>query len=407
MSLTTFETGRAYKHAYFIFVDAAGYSTVVAANPLDRAGEGFNLFRERFLSRVTRVANNHRCERAQLWQWHGDGGFFVVHDDNESIGRDVAVESAVAFLDLDMKHLRDEFRQLGIAGELHVRMGVHRGVFHYVGDHHAQSIHSADVNLAAHLEQAAPRDCLAISEDVHRVAGPYAEQFTFVGSHEGRRVFLLSAPGSEPGSAAAARRAWLVRHGPPGWQNIQAYPERPSQEMKAELVGAASRRVLDLGTALNTFSNYLMTTERPAWYRSALLEFLGRGGEYDCVMLDPKSRAADDLASARDEDIPTKIGRSLDRFAEFKDRYGADAENLRVHYTTAYPGLHALALDMEEPDGLILYSPYVGYTMPAANRLTRADMPNHLVTNAAGPLYSRIRDLLLGCTAPEALHRVL
>jgi class 3 adenylate cyclase len=398
-----FETGRAYKHTYFMFLDAAGYSTVIAANPLDRAGDGFNLFRERAVNRVQRVARIHRCERAQLWQWRGDGGFFVIHDDNESVARDVAIGSAETFLRLDMNHLRDEFRQLGVAGELHVRLAIHRGVFHYLGDHHAQSVHSADVNFAAHLEEAAPRDCLVISHEVYQVCGPLAERFVFVGHCDGRKVYLLSTPRAD----ADARRAWLARHGPSGWQAIHAFHERPSQQVKAGFVGSASHRVLDLGTALNTFSNYLVTTERPAWYRTAVLAFLRRGGVYDCVLLDPKSRTADDLAAARDEDIPTKIGRSMDRFAEFKSRHGAAADNMRVYQTSSYAGLHALAADLDEPDGAIMYSPYVGYTLPAASRLARGDMPHYLVTAAAETLYAKIRDLLLGCTAPDSLHRVL
>jgi hypothetical protein len=66
-------------------------------------------------------------------------------------------------------------------------------------------IHSDDVNFAAHLEEATPRDCLAISEDVHKVAGSYADLFELVGSHAGRNIYLM-CPDSQarsPGSCTA------------------------------------------------------------------------------------------------------------------------------------------------------------------------------------------------------------
>lgn len=398
-----FETGRAYKYTYFVFLDASGYSTIVAANPLDRAGEAFNLFRERALSRVRRVALNHRCQRAELWQWRGDGGFFVIHDENESVARDVAVECAETFLQLDLPYLRDEFQQMGVSGELYVRMAIHRGVFHYLGDHHERSVHSADVNFGAHLEEAAPRDCLVVSQEVYQVAGPHADSFTFVGWYEGRKVYVRASPQTP----SSARKAWHALHGPPGWQAVHAFPERPSQEVKAGLVDSASRHVLDVGTALNTCSRYLTTTERPDWYRTAVLEFLHRGGVYDCVLLNPKSHAAEELASQWDEDIPLKIGGALDRFADFKSRHGDDADGFRVHQTDSFGGLHALALDPDTDEGMIMYSPYLGLTLPAAARIVRADMPHYLVTDAAGALYGRMRDLVLACASPGVLRRVL
>ncbi|MCM3921031.1 hypothetical protein ND748_04980 [Frankia sp. AiPs1] len=400
---SAFEVGTAYKHAYFMFLDASGYSTVVAANPLDRAGEAFNLFHQRAVDRVTRTARSHRCERAELWQWHGDGGFFIIHDDDESIARDVALTSADTFLDLDLSHLRDEFAQIGVAGELHVRMAIHRGVFHYLGDHHQRSIHSADVNFAAHLEKAAPRDCLVISEEVHRVAGQHADRFVPVGRHEGRNVFLLSTSGNP----ADARRSWLTRHGPLGWSAAHVFHERPSQQTKAELVLAASRYVLDVGTALNTFSRYLTTTERPAWYRDALLEFLRRGGRYDCVLLDPESRMANDLSAQRGEDVPAKIKRSVDRLAAFRELHPAAADSLRVHFTGVHAGMHALALDPDTPDGLIMYSPYVGDALPAPARLQRGDMPHYLVTVGSGSIYASVYRVVRECAAPAVLRRVL
>jgi class 3 adenylate cyclase len=398
-----FETGKAYKNSYFLFIDAAGYSTVVASNPLDRAGQAFDLLLERAANRVERIAGSHRCERAELWSWRGDGGFFVIHDDNESIARDVTLESGMSLIRLDLRHLQDEFRQIGVLGELHVRVAVHRGVFHYPGGNDTRSLHSADVNVAAHLEEAAPRDSLAISEDVYRVAGPHAADFEFAGVHEGRNVYLMPSPGGVPG----ARRAWVVRHGPADWAPVHAFHERPSQQVKAQLIEFASDRLVDLGTALNTCSHYLVTTERPAWYRAAVLDLLRRGGSYHCVMLDPKSAAAENLAALRQEDIPVKIARSLDRFTRFKEQHGKQAENFHVYQTGAYPGFHALAVDQHTPDALILYSPYLAYARPSPIRVERGDMPHYLVSASAGRVFDKIRELVQSYCAPDALHRVL
>lgn len=404
-----FETGRVYKGAYLLFLDAAGYSTIVSANPLDRAALAFNLLRERAMSRLDGLARRLRCARAELWAWRGDGGFFVLHDDDESVARDVAILGGRSLIDLDLRHLREEFAQLGISGELHLRVAVHRGVFHYVGDHHVRSLHSVDINLAAHLEEATPPDMLSISEDVHRVAGPHGHDFLLAGEHEGRRVYLrtgrTASPGQDP--AADARLTWLTHHGPPGWEAVHTFPERPSQRLKAELVDLAAQGVVDLGTALNTCSHYLLTTERPAPYRDAVLSLLRRGGFYHCIVLDPKSAAAEHLADQRQEDIPLKITRSVDRLAEFRHRHEAWTERFHVYQTASYPGFHALAVDVDTARGLILYSPYLAYTLPAAGRLERGDMPHYLVTAGAQRHFRRMGGLVAACRVPETLHRIV
>ncbi|MFG1642571.1 hypothetical protein ACGFMK_19955 [Amycolatopsis sp. NPDC049252] len=60
------------------------------------------------------------------------------------------------------------------------------------------------------------------------------------------------------------------------------------RQHKAQLVGAASRELPDLGTTLNSGSTRLATTDRPAVYR----EFLRRGGTHRCVLLGPAGEGA-------------------------------------------------------------------------------------------------------------------
>ena len=383
-----FQPDRTYDQVYLLFVDTAGYSTIVRSNPRDRAAHAFDLLRERMRARIGQLAARHRCARSEVWSWRGDGGFFAVHDESESVARDVVLEAARAFLTLDLRHLRDEFAQAGVAGELHVRMAVHKGAIRHTGEGRTGTIHSPDINLAAHLEKATPADCLAVSEDVYRTAGPYAELFAHVGSHEGKDIYLMAGDGGPDGAA----KAWLAGRGLADGAPVHAYPERPSPQEKARLLDAAAEEVLDMGTALRTSSSRLVTTERPARYRDAVLGLLRRGGTYRCYVLDPSSDAAATLSRQYQEDMARKIKDSLERFGRFKERYGAEAEGLRVYQTDEFPGFSALGVDVRRPGGLILYCSYLTGT-GRYGVIERGDMPHYLIGPAAGRVFARIREL--------------
>ncbi|MFC9220069.1 aromatic ring-opening dioxygenase LigA [Streptomyces hygroscopicus] len=397
-----FQPDRTYDQVYLLFVDTAGYSTIVRSNPRDRAAHAFDLLRERMRARIGQLAARHRCARSEVWSWRGDGGFFAVHDESESVARDVVLEAARAFLTLDLRHLRDEFAQAGVAGELHVRMAVHKGAIRHTGEGRTGTIHSPDINLAAHLEKATPADCLAVSEDVYRTAGPYAELFAHVGSHEGKDIYLMAGDGGPDGAA----KAWLAGRGLADGAPVHAYPERPSPQEKARLLDAAAEEVLDMGTALRTSSSRLVTTERPARYRDAVLGLLRRGGTYRCYVLDPSSDAAATLSRQYQEDMARKIKDSLERFGRFKERYGADAEGLRVYQTDEFPGFSALGVDVRRPGGLILYCSYLTGT-GRYGVIERGDMPHYLIGPAAGRVFVRIRELAEARASAGRVQRVL
>ncbi|WP_069867331.1 hypothetical protein [Streptomyces malaysiensis] len=397
-----FEADRTYDQVYLLFVDTSGYSTIVRSNPRDRAAHAFDLLRERMRARIGQFSAQHRCARSDLWSWRGDGGFFAVHDDRESVARDVALEAARTFLTLDLRHLRDEFAQAGVEGELHVRMALHKGAIRHTGEGRTGAIHSPDINLAAHLEKATPPDCLAVSEDVYRTAGPYAELFARVGSHEGKDVYLMAGDGG-PGGAA---KAWLAGRGLADGFPAHAYPERPSPQEKARLLDSAAEEVLDMGTALRTTSSRLVTTERPARFRDAVLGLLRRGGTYRCYLLDPSSDAAATLSRQYQEDMTRKIKDSLERFGRFKERYGAEADGLRVYQTDEFPGFSALTVDMSHPGGLILYSSYLMGT-GRYGVIERGDMPHYLIGPAAGRVFTRIRQLAEARVSAGQAQRVL
>ncbi|MGI8335876.1 hypothetical protein ACRYCC_38520 [Actinomadura scrupuli] len=403
MHSTSFQAGSTYDNVYLLFVDASGYSNIVDSNPRDKVTHAFDLLRESIIARVMALAEEHHCARAALWSWRGDGGFFAIHDDSESIARDVALGAGVGVLRTDRDHVCDELKRIGIQGDLHIRVAVHKGAVRYSGGNGTGSIHSPDINFAAHLEKVTPTDCLAISEAVFKVAGHHAESFEPVGSHQDQTIHLMSVTGR----SGDGRRAWLTKSGLGGGTLLHAYPERPSQREKARLIDVASADIIDIGTALNTCSNYLVTTERPATYRDAVLRFLRRGGTYRCVLLDSTAEVTSIYSRLRREDLTAKIKRALDRFAHFKEAHGADADGLHVYQAADFPGLAALGIDLDSPLGLVLYSPYVFATGEGGRRIERGDMPHYLISSDSGPLFDRIRSVLAGSTFLDERHRVL
>ncbi|MGH3934389.1 MAG: hypothetical protein ACRDS1_05340 [Pseudonocardiaceae bacterium] len=390
------------ENAYLLFVDSAGYSTIVRANPRDRAAWGFDLLRERITARVAAIAAAQRCHRAQLWSWRGDGGFFLLHDEKESVAAAVAVETGAALIDLDLHQLRAEFRQIGIEGTLHLRIALHKGTVRIPHDGYTGAVHSAELNFAAHLERATPPDCLAISEDALLGCAGLRGRFQRVGQFEGKQVYLLMA-GDHPLDPAMA---WLATRGLDGSVPLHGLPERPSQQQKARLVDAARSEVVELGTALRTASNYLVTTERPAHYRDAVLRFLRRGGHYRAVLLDPRSRAAAVISELRGEDIISKAKKSLEAFALFQARYPEVANHLRVYQTTAFVSFACLAIDPESPGGLLLYSPYLPNPV-GDGFVQRGDMPHYLVPTSTGALFDKLHQALRSSCAQQAVTRVL
>jgi class 3 adenylate cyclase len=396
-----FLPGRTYDNVYLIVVDASGYSSIVRRNPLDRAAHAFDELRERAVARVVKVAGKLRCARAELWSWRGDGGILAVHDENESVARDVALTAAREVLRIDLRQVRNSLRRTELKGELRLRVAVHKGTIRYGSNGGSGAIHSPVINLAAHLEELTPPDCLAISEAVYEVAGRHADAFVHVGRHENSNVYLMTLSGS----AQDARRAWLTKAGLAGSTPVSAQPQRPSQEEKARLVAAARSDVLDLGTALRTCSRALTTTDRPARYRDAVLDFLGRGGTYRAVLLDPSCAATATLSQYRNEDMPAKIQTSIDAFGQFKERHGLLADSLHVYQSRAFLGFAAIAVDLGSPDPLILYSPYLMSVLDI--HIEHGDSPHYLATASSGDLLSGLTELVVAVVDNGSLRRVL
>ncbi len=112
---------------------------------------------------------------------------------------------------------------------------------------------------------------------------------------------------------------------------------------------AAASEVIDLGTSVRTSSRYLVTTERPAHFRDAVLTFLERGGTFRIVLMNPRSEATALLSRQRGEDLVGKTTEALGCLRTFKSRHGNVTDRLEVLQTDDYPGMACLAIDLDEP----------------------------------------------------------
>ena len=403
MNTAHFIADNVYENVYLVAIDASGHSNIVESNPGDKADEAFDLFQSRVNNRLQGLRQRYRCAYAEVWSWQGDGGLLAIHDNNESVARDVAVDFSRALLQLDLRHLQDEFRQQDLDGELHIRIALHKGAIRYLGDDRRGSIHSADINFTAHLESATPSDTLAISEEVHRVCGKRAEDFEYCGSFESRKVYLW-APNSGTRSAA---RSWLLKQGLSRSTNLFGFYERPSQGEKARIISLADENMLDLGTALHTCSNYLMTTERPAYYRDAVLDFLSRGGKFRCYLMNADSEDARQVEERTGERLSEKIRGSLTKFEQFKRDRGKIADGLEVHQMSCYPGMAALAADLHTQEGMLLYSPYISIPYQL-QQFEKGDMPHYLASPIANEkLYKSLREIIASLTSDQCAVRIL
>ncbi|HET9141968.1 hypothetical protein, partial [Actinophytocola sp.] len=383
-------------------VDASGYSTIVRHNPRDLTARAFDLLRERILSRIATASAEFRCASTRLWSWRGDGGIVAVQDHHESVARDVALTAARDILLLDLEQIRSELRRVHLRGELHLRLAVHKGTIRIPANGKTGTIHSPDVNFAIHLEKVVPPDCVAISEEVHLSAGPHGG-YTLVGTYETHNIYLMPATGTP----TDARAAWLATVGLSDCHPVFAHPQRPSQQEKARLVSVARTDIVDLGTALHTGARYLGTTERPAHYRDAVLQFLASGGTYRCIVLDPSCESARIVADYCQEDLPAKIRATITALARFKQRHGLIADRLHVYQARVFPGFSAIAIDLNSTAPLILYSPYLMAMKPFDLHLDHADSPHYLATPASGSLHTTLHALLRAVTALDDLDRIL
>lgn len=378
-----FQNGSSYKDVYFIKVDASGHSNIVRNNPSDRVDKLFDLVEKHVYSSVEDYRNSEGCEYAGFWGWQGDGGLCVIYDRQESTSIKTAIRAAIKITGPNLESLRVHLRDLGLKGNLHLRVAIHKGHFTYKGDDKLGSIHSKDINFVAHLEAVSPVNAVTISDDVYRCSPKdISDQFTLLPfPFEGKSVYCY-----KPTMTASSTLEWIGNVPIENSSKLNVFCERPSEENKSLIISQAQQEVIDLGTALNTCSQYLVSTRRPDHYRQAVINLLRRGVNYTCVILDPDSAMAEQYGKSRQEDLRSRIGSALDRLKTFAELTKNEPGTFRVFAYSSMPYLATLGIDRKH-HGMLLISSYLPNSTTLA--IGRADTPHFLLTKALdATLYS-------------------
>jgi hypothetical protein len=401
------EDGRTYADAFFLFMDASGHSRIVAAHHQDKASAAFDMVQETIAKRVTSLAKEERCEVAFLWGWQGDGGLWLLWDSkNPTNAHNAALAVGQVLLAHDLPLLKGEFNRMKIEGQLHLRIAIHRGSFRGRDYADRGSIHSEDINFAAHLEKVTPRDTLAISGEVFRKSNDETKKkFSYVGDHEDQKVFLWSPVLNQ----RQLGKRWVERTGA-GAPELHAFPRRPDPGEKASLIKLCEKSFFDVGTTLRTCAESLTTNQGgDPYYRDAVIELLDRGLEVRCYMLDPNGKVATSFQPDPSEDTKSIAAESLRRLTKFKKERDGKKGKFEVYTYDVDPGFAAMAFDLDAPDGLLFYAPFLT-TFPGAKEVPRKLMPHYLLSRASqADLYNRIQHQITAVTnlAKQADHRAI
>jgi class 3 adenylate cyclase len=381
-----FAPGKTYANVYFLKIDASGHSRIVRSNAADLADKLFDLVESAVYESVDAERRTFDCAYAEFWGWQGDGGLCVVYDPNESTAAITALGAALNILDHKLGDLRTRLAKLNIKGELHLRIAIHKGYFTYKGTQRRGSIHSKDLNFVAHLEQVAPKDSVTVSEPVFRCCPPEVTKkfrrldFPF----EQELVYFHTSDDSN-----APYFEWINNVGAAETFSTNVFCHRPSELDKSLLIKRARNEILDLGTALSTSSQYLVTTRRPTYYRTEVLRLLEDGVSYVCVVLDPNSEMATIYGDLRGEDLKRKIEESLKRLEHFASEARGCKGKFKIFLYSVMPYFATVAVD-RDGKGVFIFSPY----MPNARgfSLSRADAMHLLLTyDQSADLYGQLQ----------------
>jgi class 3 adenylate cyclase len=399
----SFSKGRTYTDVYFLRIDASGHSSIVSSNPSDIVDKFFDHFESTVVDAVEQTRRLTGCSYAEFWGWQGDGGLCVLYDRNESVSQRTALQCAMDILDFRLQALQTALTRLSAKGEFHIRVAVHRGTFTYKGHGSLGSIHSKDLNFVAHLETVAPKDSLVISKEVcDRCPPDLAGKFWLLPfPFEGKEVALYSRRNRRD-----VGLEWIGCVPIAESVQINMLPRRYSETDKARIVQFAESEVVDLGTALSTCSQYLVSTARPAPYRDIVRSLTERGTKYICLVLHPDSDVAKDYAEARGElDLIDRIHTSITKMKQFADSLGTSKGYFELYLYRSLPHFAGIFVD-RKAEGLLLFAPYLphlGKILP----IERADSLHLVVLPAVSPeLFEQTDkyvDALLGDSQTEKI----
>ncbi|MEA2975640.1 MAG: hypothetical protein QOF19_1160 [Alphaproteobacteria bacterium] len=373
----SFETNRDYQGVYFLKIDAAGHSSIVARNTTDIVERFFDAFESSVRAEVDEARKLNGCMYSQFWGWAGDGGLCVIYDaQEESRALKTAIESACNILTRKLAPLRETLKKLNANGDFKIRAAVHKGTMRYTDFDRQGSIHSKDLNFVAHLEVATPYDTVTISRDIFEQC-PIEIQRRFYElpfEFESRKTFAFS---ERP--ARDVTMDWVTKIPISDSKAISFLSRRYSESEKSQIISGANFEVVDLGTALSTCSHYLVSGKRPSYYRNAVISVLERGIRYVCLVLNPDSDVAKQYAEQRNEaDLLTKTVGSIENLSHFSAR--VDNPLFEVWLYSALPHFAAIAIDRKQ-NGLLIYAPYLPNLGP--KDIARADTPHMLLRNSA------------------------
>lgn len=376
-----------YQNVFYIFIDAAGHSNVVKNNPIDVSTQAFDLLYETINVRLNKIANKEKCEIAIVWSWLGDGGMIAIYDESEKTALNTAMKFVNSVIKLDLPHIKSEFDNEKINGELHIRIAVHKGTFRFTTEGQQGLIHSIDINWGSHLEKVTPSDSISISKEIFDIMHiDERDCFVPVGKFENREVYIFT-PNIDSNIVVLN---WIASQGFNKMEWGQCYLERLSQDDKSRLIDCAKSTVIDFGTTLNTCSNYLFSTARPVPYRDAVINLLKRGGKFICYMLSPDSDGSKQLVELRGEKTDEKLKTSMMRFKKFKTENIDISNEFKVYQFKNNPNLAAMIIDPDLDDSVCLYSPYLNVLPKNGIGTGRADMPHYLVSRKNNKMYDFI-----------------
>lgn len=384
-----FMQGRTYTDVYFLKIDASGHSSIVASNPSDVVDRFFDHFESTVVEVVEQTRRLSGCDYAEFWGWQGDGGLCVLHDKSESVSQKTALQCATDILNDRLGPLQRSLQRLGARGSLHVRLALHRGTFTYKGHGRLGSIHSKDLNFVSHLETATPKDTLAISRDVYdRCPDDLVSEFWLLPfAFEGEEVAVYS--NRAKGDVALE---WIARVPIAESVHVNLLPRRYSEADKASIVQFAESEVVDLGTALSTCSQYLVSTARPAPYRDIVRSLTANGKKYLCLALNPDSEAAHHYAEDRGEPgLIEKIHTSITKMKQFAESLGKAREHFHLYLYSSLPHFAGIMVDRKS-DGLFLFAPYLP-NLGEKLTIERADSPHLAVLAELCPDLMRRADV--------------
>ena len=112
-STFSFEADRDYQGIYFLKIDAAGHSSIVAQNTADVVDRFFQAFEDSVRAEVHEAKKLNGCMYSQFWGWAGDGGLCVIYDDQEeSRALKTAIEAGCNILTRRLRPLRQTLEKL-------------------------------------------------------------------------------------------------------------------------------------------------------------------------------------------------------------------------------------------------------------------------------------------------------